>query len=192
LFVFKKKPKSITEVSSCYSDAASLHSPFQPPVFKSSLVLPTSLDQVAAAAHRSGPTQLPAEDATENEVRYFLYQILTHKKHRVVRRSPQWVLETCMSWHGCGRQLRCLPFEDFQQLCPLYRGHANIDWTVKSSKFELQEMPPCGTRDRIAAAVRTAVANLKASETVHRSPGRQSSDDLRTFAASQFTHCLTS
>lgn len=39
----------------------------------------------------------------------------------------------------------------------------------------LKDMSPCGTRDRIAAVVRTVVTSLKSSETGHRSPGWQTS-----------------
>jgi hypothetical protein len=187
----KKKPKSTTDFPGYYSDAPSLHSPFQHPNFKGKLVLPTSLDEVAAAAHRSTPKQLPGEDASEDDVRYFLYEILTHKDHGIVRLNPQWILETCMSWHGGGHLLRSLPFDSYQQLCPLYRGHAAIDRTVKCSKFSLQDMPPCGTRDRIAAAVRTAVATLKSSETGHRSSGWQISKDVRRSATSRSTERRT-
>lgn len=185
-----KKKQSITAFPACYSDAASLHSPFQRPNQKGSLALPTSLEKVAAAAHKCIPQQLPGEDATEDDVRYFLYQILTLKEHEVVRSSPQWILETCMSWHGGGRQLRSLPLDAFQQLCPLDRGHAKIDWTVKGSKFPLEELPPCGIRDLIGQAIRSVVTSLRAKENGHRGPGWQDSNDVRRSAASLSTGSL--
>lgn len=187
----KKKQKLIVDFPQYFSDAASLHSPLQRPNLKGKLVLPTSLAEVAGAAHRNSPKQLPGEDATEDDVRYFLYEVLTHKEHGLVREYPQWILETCMSWQGGGHQLRSLPLDNYQQLCPLHRGHAHIDRTVKSLKFPVQDMPICGTRDRVAVAVRTAVTTLKSSETGHRSPGWQNSNEPRKLAASRSTDCLT-
>ena len=186
----RKKHVTTTDFPAYYPDASPLHSPSQRPDVKGKLVLPTSLEEVAAAAHRNKPQQLPAEDATEDDVRYFLFEVLTHKDHGLVRQNPQWILETCMSWHGDGHLLRSLPFDSYQQLCPLYRGHAVIDPAVKCPKFPLKDMPPCGTRDRIAAVVRTAVTSLKSSETGHRSPGWQNSKHVGRLTPSRSTTSL--
>lgn len=79
-----------------------LHFLSQHPNVEGKLILPTSLEEVAAAAHRNTPKQLLAENATEDDVRYFLFEVLTHKDHGIVRQNPQWILETWMSWHGDG------------------------------------------------------------------------------------------
>jgi hypothetical protein len=113
----KKKRRSTTSLSEHHADAAS----FQDQIVKRQLELPISLGEVAAAAHKSTPTHLPGEYASEDDVHYFLFEVLTDGGHGLVRLSPQWILETCMSWHGGGHVLRSLPFDSYQQLCPLYK-----------------------------------------------------------------------
>lgn len=93
----RKKHITTIDFSAYFRDASPLHSLSQRPNVKSKPVLLTSLEEVAAAAHKNKPRQLSAEDATEDDVRYFLFVVLTRKDHGLVRQNPQWILETCMS-----------------------------------------------------------------------------------------------
>src|SRR5690242_856900 len=147
------------------------------------LALPTKLDEVTKSIHECIPQQLPGEQASQDDVRYFLYQILTLKDYNLARRSPQWVLETCMLWQGGGNKLRSLPLDAFQQLCPLHPGYAVIDWTVKSSKFRRQDIPPCGIRDEIGRCIKNVVENLKKKEQGHRGPDWRNADSSNPMLA---------
>lgn len=174
-----RRRKSSATLSATFADSASLYSSCQRETQEGTLALPTKLDEVAGSVHDSVPQQLPPEQASEDDVRYFLYQILTLKDYNLARKHPQWVLETCMLWQGDAGKLRSLPLESFNQLCPLRPGHAAIDWAVKSSKFEKQLLPPCGIRDEIGQRVKNIVEGLKRKEQGLRGPGWQNAPDVK-------------
>lgn len=68
--------------------------------------------------------------ANQDDMSYYLYQILTFNDYNTARRSLQWVLETCMLWQGGDTRQRYLAPNSFQQLCPLRPGYVFVDWTV--------------------------------------------------------------
>ncbi|KAH6629870.1 hypothetical protein C7974DRAFT_454943 [Boeremia exigua] len=168
-----KRKKSTSTLPDVFPSSASLFASFPRQSQQGTLALPSKLDEVAESIHECVPQQLPGESASQDDVRYFLYQVLTLKEYNLARKSPQWVLETCMLWQGDGNRLRSLPLDAFQQLCPLHPGYAAIDWTVKGSKYRRQDIPPCGVRDEIGHRVKTIVEGLKRKEEGHRGPGWQ-------------------
>lgn len=174
--------KSASTLSDVFLDSSLLYATCPPRSQQGTLALPTKLDEVVGSVHEFAPQQLPGEQATQDDVRYFLYQILTLKDYKLARHNPQWILETCMLWHGEGSKLRSLPLDAFQQLCPLHRGYATIDWTVKDSKFRPQDMPPCGVRDEIGHRIRNMVEGLKRKEDGHRGPGWRNSSEPKKLA----------
>lgn len=178
----RKKPNQTLPVT--FSSGESQYAASLLQVQDATLALPTKLDEVTKSVHECIPQQLPGEQAGQDDVRYFLYQILTLKDHNLARRSPQWVLETCMLWQGGGKKLRSLPLDAFQQLCPLHPGYAVIDWTVKGSKFRRQDIPPCGIRDEIGYRIKDVVENLKMKEQGHRGPGWRNADSSNATMAS--------
>ncbi|KAF2624427.1 hypothetical protein BU25DRAFT_476669 [Macroventuria anomochaeta] len=177
-----RRKKSTATLPGIFSDSASLYA--TRPSQQGTLALPTKIDEVVRAVHDCIPSQLPGEEATQDDVRYFLYQILTLKESKFARNCPQWVLETCMRWQGDGCKLRSMPLDAFQQLCPLGPGYATIDY--RGSKFQAQEIPPCDVRQAIGNRIRQVVAGLMKKETGHRGPGsglHDSSDLRRPVAA---------
>ena len=179
------RKKSTSTLPGLFSDSSSLYSTFPRPTQQGTLALPTKLDEVAESVHECIPQQLPGEEATQDTVRYFLYQILTLKEYKIARNCPQWVLETCMCWQGDGQKLRSMPPDSFQQLCPLGPGYAMIDWTVKGSKFKPQDIPPCDVRQAIGHRIRGVVAGLMRKENGHRGPGWQDSNEPKKPLAGQ-------
>ncbi|KAJ8117961.1 hypothetical protein OPT61_g949 [Boeremia exigua] len=175
---FLGRRKSTSKLPDVSPGSSSLYGPSPRQGQHNLLALPTRLDEVADSMHDCVPQHLPGERASQEDVRYFLYQVLTLKDYNLARKSPQWVLETCMLWQGNGDKLRSLPLEAFQQLCPLHPGYAAIDWTVKRSKFRRQDIPPCGVRDDIGHRIKNIVEILKKREEGHRRPGWQSPNNL--------------
>lgn len=147
-----------------------------------SLALPTQLDRVVEAAHKGAIKYLPGENASEDEVRYFLYQVLTLAKYKICLYHPQWVLETCMFWKGNGRKLRSMTANDFQLVCPITSSHATIDWSVKCSSFKLEQLPPSTVRLAIAELVQDVVTGLKRKEVGNRRSGWQVSNEPQETA----------
>jgi hypothetical protein len=146
------------------------------------LALPTQLEKFVEAAHTGTIRHIPGEEASEDEVRYFLYQVLTLAKYKIGLCYPQWVLETCMYWKGNGSKLRSLTNDGFQLLCPLSSGHAIIDWGTNNSKFKLEPLPPPAARSAIAELVRNVVNGIKMKARGNRKPGWQVSDAPRKTA----------
>ena len=178
-----RRNKSTSTLPAVFSDTSSLYAPFPRESQQGTLALPTRLDDVANSVHDNVPQQLPGDQASEDDVRYFLYQILTLKDYKLASKSPQWVLETCMLWQGDGNKLKSLPLDSFNQLCPLRPGYAAIDWNAKGSKFVRQQLPPCGIRDEIGQRIKNVVEGLKRKEDGHRGPGWQKSADFAPATA---------
>ena len=172
---FFRRKKSIQAFSGEFANSAPYLN--ARPAEQGILALPTNLEEVVKAAHSGTPRHLPGDDASQDEVRYFLYQILTLKEYKIVLAHPQWVLETCMYWRGNGSKLRSLPIDAFQQLCPLSPGYATIDWRAKGSKFKREQIPPCSVRHAIGHLINHIVASLKSKEHGNKGPGWQVSGD---------------
>lgn len=173
------RKKSNPTLSGIISDPNASYTTSTRPRQQGTLALPTKLDEVVKAVHESVPTQLPGGEASQDEVRYFLFQILTLKEYDIARKHPQWVLETCMWWCGGGYKLRSLPLTAYQQLCPLGPGIATIDWTAKDLKFPRQDMPPCDVRFKIGKTIKHIVTSLTTKENGHQQPGWQVSIDAQ-------------
>lgn len=169
------RKKSTSNFPAVFPDSnAFLHAPA---VQHGALALPTNLEDVVRATHTGVPRHLPGEDASQDEVRYFLYQILTLKEYRISLGHPQWVLETCMYWNGDGGKLRSLPPDAFQKLCPLSPGYASINWRSKGCKFERQQIPPCDVRNMIGGLIKQMVVVLKTKEIGNQGPGWKGSNE---------------
>lgn len=125
--------------------------------------LPFKLKVVRKQTHRSKPRNLPDPDASKDEVKFFLYQLLTFETFEVSRKWPQWVLETCAAWgkryDGTGADLRTMSTWQLQNICPLDSNHAHIE--NKGRKDPLTSAPAPLCRFRIGEIVATEVNNLK-------------------------------
>lgn len=113
------------------------------------LQLPRDPSAVVKAKHNTVPRQLPREDADYEEVRYFLYSVLTAKVFGCAKICPQWVLETCWAWHGNGRELLCMSESELMLMCPLRAGAARIN----PERYRTELMPPPYAREMIGKAV---------------------------------------
>jgi len=123
---------------------------------KDRFTLPTSTKDVEEQS--TAPRQLPAYSADTDEVRYFLYHVLTYKGNKIARRWPQWILETCAYWTGTGAELRTWE-QDFQLLVPKSAGYVELD---KSSKYT--DRPPCDCRLLIGNVIERTVKKMIADE----------------------------
>ena len=74
--------------------------------------------RVAASRHDAPPKHLPGPRATQQEVRYFLFHLLTYKQYKCAKNYPEWVLETCMAWTGMGHQMYDQDEEWLRNICP--------------------------------------------------------------------------
>jgi hypothetical protein len=110
--------------------------------------LPRDPDTVAKDRHETIP-ELPRSTAECDEVRYFLYSVLTHKAFNLTKICPQWVLETCWAWRGTGQDFNTMDDDDRLDICPVVAGAALID----PSKFTVEERPPPEIRELIGKAV---------------------------------------
>jgi hypothetical protein len=125
------------------------------------LCLPKNLEDVSRSQHRNVPKNLPGDNASQDEVRYYLYSILTCKDNVSAKAYPQWVLETCMSWEGPGKRLRNMTDEELQILCPLRAGYAEIN---PSRKHKLEDLPVPAARQIIGAAIARAVGAARLAD----------------------------
>ena len=171
-----KRRKSTALLPDLFSDASTIYNASQSGE-QTKLSLPTKVEDVVSATHEQVPQRLPGE--SEDEVRYFLFSVLTVKTWRISRKYPQWVLETCAYWRGDGNKLRSLSSEGFAELCPLFPV-AKIDW--RDTKFEQEYMPPPEARLAIGTAVERVVSHIKLKAGGNQRPGFQTSEDLRKSA----------
>jgi hypothetical protein len=125
------------------------------------LCLPKNLKDVSRSQHRNVPKTLPVDNASQDEVRYYLYSILTCKDNVSAKAYPQWVLETCMSWEGPGERLRSMTDEELQILRPLRTGYAEIK---PSRKHKLEDLPVPAARQTIGAAIARAVGAARLAD----------------------------
>jgi hypothetical protein len=106
------------------------------------------LEGVAKDRHDNLPP-LPHSSADLQEVRYFLYMVLTHKAFGLTKICPQWVLETCWTWRGNGKAFIDLHRDDLMNMCPVTAGAAAID----PSKYTLEKSPSPEIREMIGKAL---------------------------------------
>jgi hypothetical protein len=125
------------------------------------LCLPKNLEDVSKSQHRNVPKNLPSDNASQDEVRYYLYSVLTCRENISAKTYPQWVLETCMSWEGPGKRLRNMTDEELQILCPLRAGYAKIR---PSRKHKLEDLPVPAARQIIGAAIARAVGAARLAD----------------------------
>ncbi|KAF2134103.1 hypothetical protein P153DRAFT_409508 [Dothidotthia symphoricarpi CBS 119687] len=130
----------------------------------SELPFPRDLKSVTKAVHVTRPLRLPQVDASQDEVRYFLYTLLTHKELGLYKNGPQWILETVMSWRGDGSVLRDMSVVELEMLCPMKAGHAALD----PSKNKLEIMAPIRIRNQIGHTISTIVKSKLAKEQLPR------------------------
>jgi hypothetical protein len=159
----RSKLNSISLIHKKDSDSNSITSRATLQSRSEALCLPKNLEDVSRSQHRNVPTNLPGDNASQDEVRYYLYSILTCKDNVSAKAYPQWVLETCMSWEGPGERLRNMTDEELQILCPLRAGYAEIN---PPRKHKLEDLPVPAARQTIGAAIARAVgaarlANLR-------------------------------
>jgi hypothetical protein len=79
---------------------------------------PTNPTLVKKARHEGCPKHLPSPQASINDVRYFLFILLTSMLNNCAKHYPEWVLETCMAWNGEGWQFLDCTQEQLEALCP--------------------------------------------------------------------------
>ncbi|KAF1943379.1 hypothetical protein EJ02DRAFT_510921 [Clathrospora elynae] len=152
---------------SCMSSTSSHYSDF--PSFDKSSVYPTQTlstnhlqlprdpKAVVKAAHKDSPGLLPAPTADCEEVRYFLYAVLTTKSFGLTKTCPQWVLETCWNWEGNGNDLLCMDERGFMLLCPFSAGAAGID----GKRWKVETLPRPEAREMIGKAIMSVMEDKR-------------------------------
>jgi hypothetical protein len=155
------KLNSINLIHRKDSDSISIPSRATPQTRSEALCLPKNLEDVLRSQHQNVPKNLPSHNASQDEVRYYLYSVLTCKDNTSVKTYPQWVLETCMSWEGPGERLRNMTDEELQILCPLRAGYAEIN---PSRKHKLEDLPVPAARQIIGAAIARAVGAARLAD----------------------------
>jgi hypothetical protein len=121
---------------------------------------PTNPSRVRKARHNNLPQYLPQRNASVQEVQYFLYILLTSRKHDCATKYPEWALETCMAWTGSGGQLRNRTEEQLASLCPI----TAVAKGIESPKHQLGDYVPITTRIMIGEAITGYVRRKKALE----------------------------
>jgi hypothetical protein len=155
------KLNSINLIHRKDSDSISIPSRATPQIRSEALCLPKNLEDVLRSQHRNVPKNLPGDNASQDEVRYYLYSVLTCKDNTSAKTYPQWILETCMSWEGPGERLRNMTDEELQILCPLRAGYAEIN---SSRKHKLEDLPVPAARQIIGAAIARAVGAARLAD----------------------------
>jgi hypothetical protein len=155
------KLNSISLLHKKDSDSILISSKATPQTRSEALCLPKNLEDVLRSQHRNVPKNLPGDNASQDEVRYYLYSVLTCKDNTSAKTYPQWVLETCMSWEGPGKRLRNMTDEELQILCPLRAGYADIN---PSRKHKLEDLPVPAARQTIGAAIACAVGAARLAD----------------------------
>jgi hypothetical protein len=111
-----RKSTSASSVNSLLSDG----SPATPSLADADqFPFPTNPALVKKFRHNSCPKHLPNPEARINDVRYFLFILLTSKSNDCAKHYPEWVLETCLAWKGGGLQFLKCTEEQLEDLCPM-------------------------------------------------------------------------
>jgi hypothetical protein len=111
-----RKSTSASSVNSLLSDG----SPATPSLTEADqFPFPTNPALVKKFRHNSCPKHLPNPKARINDVRYFLFILLTSKSNDCAKHYPEWVLETCLTWNGGGLQFLKCTEEQLEDLCPM-------------------------------------------------------------------------
>jgi hypothetical protein len=121
---------------------------------------PTDPSRVRKARHNNHPRYLPQRDASIKDVQYFLYTLLTSRKHDCARKYPEWVLETCMGWTGNGEELRTRTEEQLVSLCPI----TAVAKGIQSPKHKPGDYVPVPARSMIGEVIAGYVRKKKALE----------------------------
>lgn len=111
--------------------------------------LPNNPDKVKKAKHTSPPLHFPDSTAEQDEIRYFLYTLLTTEDFGIYKLYPQWILETCWAWTGNGGQLLRMKKKDLMDICPYSSGYAGID----PKKHKVEDIVPPAARRMIGQAL---------------------------------------
>jgi hypothetical protein len=155
------KLNSINLIHRKDSDSISILSRAATQARSEALCLPKNLEDVLRSQHRNVPKNLPGDNASQDEVRYYLYSVLTCKDNTAAKTYPQWVLETCTSWEGPGKRLRNMTDEELQILCPLRAGYAEIN---PPRRHKLEDFPMPAARQTIGAAIARAVGAARLAD----------------------------
>lgn len=116
--------------------------------------------QVRAARHDSHPKRLPSPDSDVSDVRYFLYTLLTSRKHSCAKEFPEWVLETCIAWNCKGSALHTWSDDDLRNVCP--RQALAVE--IISAKHRHGTPCPPTARAMIGEVIAQFVCDKRASE----------------------------
>jgi hypothetical protein len=121
---------------------------------------PTNPAQVKKARHYNHPKYLPRPSASARDVQYFLYTLLTSKRHNCAKKYPEWVLETCMVWDGDGETFRSCSEEQLATLCP----YTAVAIGIESRKHSPGAFVPIPARNMIGEVIVRFVTEKKAKE----------------------------
>lgn len=127
------------------------------------LRLPKDPSEVRRDRHDNTPSSLPSPTANYEEVRYFLYSVLTTRMFRCVEKCPQWILETCWSWDRNGDALLCMDDPQLMLLCPTTSVMAG-QILVDRLNHKIENMPPPHAREMIEKAMIAVMNDPKLQE----------------------------
>jgi hypothetical protein len=115
--------KSLVRPSASGNSAKGAHSENPPSTLSlakaDQFPFPTNPTLIKKARHEGCPKHLPSPQASVNDVRYFLFILLTSKLNNCAKHYPEWVVETCMAWNGEGWQFLDCTQEQLESLCPI-------------------------------------------------------------------------
>ncbi|ORY11427.1 hypothetical protein BCR34DRAFT_614623 [Clohesyomyces aquaticus] len=121
--------------------------------------IPRSLKEVTDSVHDNVPSSLPKETATRDEVRYFLFDLLTVKEYKIAKNWPQWVIETVAHWDRDGYSFLAME-DNFESLCPLNPRH--IDGLNYKERKSIITHPPPQCRATIGRVISNFVKRERA------------------------------
>jgi hypothetical protein len=109
--------------------------------------------------HNSCPKHLPNPEARVNDVRYFLFILLTSRLNNCAKHYPEWVLETCLTWKGDGLQFLNCTEEQLENLCPMTAAIG-----FDSHKHKLGTHIPFPARQKIGETIAKFVLEKREGE----------------------------
>ncbi|OCL13930.1 hypothetical protein AOQ84DRAFT_223784 [Glonium stellatum] len=79
--------------------------------------IPNQVSLIRKHIHKTQPTSLPHPTSGSDEVRWFIYQVLTLKNYRIAKDYPGFLYQTVARWHGSGADFRALKEDQYRELC---------------------------------------------------------------------------
>ncbi|OCK80870.1 hypothetical protein K432DRAFT_451684 [Lepidopterella palustris CBS 459.81] len=86
--------------------------------YRGTIEIPIDTKEILKHIHKDEPISLPTDECTSEQVRWFIYKVLTLKTYNIAKDYPGFLYVTCTGWQGTGRDFRLLTEHDIRELCP--------------------------------------------------------------------------